>query len=103
MNKNFPYKENDVVSFPDTESEFVDVGIGAGLKVAESKINTVCRVVKRGLGYQLKMLEPSDYSEIFHRKGHRPISLKEYLNYFGSFKELKKIGTWDKNKKVVYA
>jgi len=32
--------EGDIVLYPDTESEYVDVGVGSGLKVAETQVNS---------------------------------------------------------------
>jgi hypothetical protein len=38
--------EGDILSFEDTESEYVDVGVGgSGVKVAENQINTLAEVV----------------------------------------------------------
>lgn len=93
----FKFQNNDVVMFPDTESEEVDVGIGVGLKVAEIEVMTLCRVMKKGNGYGLRLL---NYSEAFYKKSGRWVSLKEFKLYFGDYECLKKVGVW--NASVVY-
>ncbi len=80
----FPYKAGDVVRFPDTESETVDVGVGM-MKVAETLVYTVCEVVKRGRGVSLCIIG-DDYSEVFGTRGYIPIL--RYLEYFGDYKDL---------------
>lgn len=85
--KEFSFNENDVLMFPDTESHSVDVGIGPSLKVAEDYVNTLVVVKKRGRGFALQIVE--GYSEAFWKKGGQFISLKEYLNYFGNYDDLK--------------
>jgi len=44
--------EGDIVILPDTESEFVDVGIGVDMKVAETPVNSIgeIRYVNGGFG-----------------------------------------------------
>lgn len=99
----FPYKAGDIVRFPDTESEYVDVGVGE-VKVAEQLIYTIMQVVKRGRGYMLRFMYKDDYSEVFSRKGIdrkgrlKTVSLQEYREYFGGYSQLELIGdikTWE--------
>jgi len=102
MKKAFPWKNGDAVSFPDTESEFVDVGFGVnngmGMKVAEMTYENIVIVRKWGRGFRL---ECPYGSEIFNKsfnwgkKSNRKkyISLKEYLDYFGNYSELKYVCT----------
>lgn len=102
----FPYKAGDIVRFPDTESEYVDVGVGTDVKVAETECYTIMRVAKRGRGYQLVFMYKSDYSETFHKKAVdykgriKTVSLHEYIEYFGNYSTLEKIGnikTWEED------
>lgn len=100
----FPFTDKDIIMFPDTESEYVDVGIGE-MKVAENSCNTICRPVKKGKGYTLRFMYDTDYSEAFNQKGRSKsgkiqyLSLKEYLEYFGDFDSLKAIGIYNKKKR----
>ena len=87
MKDNFNFKKGDKVLFPDTESEYADVGIGASVKVAETPVNTMCEVKAVGKGFNLEILD--GYSEIFNRGIGKTISLKEYVSYFGNFDNLK--------------
>ncbi len=93
----FPFEDKDIVSFPDTDSEYVDVGLGGcNLKVAESKYDNLLIVHKCGRGFRFEM-EYTE-SEVFGRylnskftnKNKRKyISLKEYLEEFGDYSDLK--------------
>lgn len=85
----FPFKNNDVVSFPDTDSEYVDVGIGPGMKVAETPYLNLLIVHKCGRGYRFEL--EYTYSEVFRRtkNGNKFITNKEYLNYFGDYSDMK--------------
>jgi len=91
----FPYKKGDTVIFPDTETEYVDVGIG-NVPVAQQQINTICTVVTVGRGrgrrrgFALKMQKENYYSEVFHKR-EGLISLRDYLDHFGNYKKLIKI------------
>jgi len=92
----FPFKNKDVVSFPDTDSEFVDVGLGGcNLKVAETTFRNLLIVRKVGKGFRFEM--EYDYSEVFGRnltskfqdkRKRKFIPTKEYLNYFGDYSDL---------------
>jgi len=81
--------------FPDTETEYVDVGIGS-VPVAQQQVYTICTVVTVGRGrgrrraLALKIHKSNYYSEAFHKR-HGCISLREYLDYFGTYKQLTKI------------
>ena len=88
--KDFKFEHGDVLSFPDTDSEYVDVGWGPNYKVAETSYDNLVTVCKCGRGFRLKLLDFCD-SEVFRRYGkfkNRFISLKEYLDYFGNFNDL---------------
>jgi hypothetical protein len=91
----FNYKAGDVLSFEDTDSEYVDVGLGGeNMKVAEYTYPNIVIVRKCGRGHRLEL--EYNYSEIFKKypgKGKfdqkKYISLKEFIDYFGTFNELK--------------
>lgn len=89
MKPNFPFKDKDVVSFPDTETETVDVGIGVDMPVAQTEYQNLLIVRKCGRGFRLE-LEYGN-SEVFcNRRGNRKfISTKDYLGYFGDYSDLK--------------
>lgn len=98
----FPFKHNDIVSYNDVESEYVDVGFGGdNYKVAESPCRTLVRVFRRGKGFRLQLLEEGkhSYTEAFNMsrrtKSSGYISLKQYLDYFGDFKGLEFCTTWE--------
>ena len=98
--KKFPFKANDVISFPDTYTETVDVGIGH-VPVAQDKFEQLVRVVKKGKGLTLQLADIGKhiYSEAF-MKGRKKsnsgyISLKEYIEYFGNFNDLKFVCSWE--------
>lgn len=84
MFKDFKYKEGDIVMFPDTESEYVDVEIGY-VKVAEIHISTVCEVVSIDNKLALRIID-NNYSETFRTSG--VVTLKKYLDYFGNWDNL---------------
>ena len=96
----FPYKANDVLGFPDTETETVDVGIGY-VAVAQTEYEQLVRVVKKGKGVTLQLVEVNKYrySEAFDVSRKKTnsgyISLKEYINYFGNYNDLKFVCTWE--------
>jgi len=85
----FPFKNNDVVTFPDTDSEFVDVGIGPCIQVAETPYYNLLIVHKCGRGWRFEL--ENVYSEVFRRtkNGNKFISNKEYLDYFGNYSDMK--------------
>jgi hypothetical protein len=82
----FPFKNGDVLSFPDTESEYVDVGIGVDMKVAETPYENLLIVRKCGRGFRFEM--EYDRSEVFGNR-RKFVSTKEYLEYFGNYSDLK--------------
>lgn len=87
LKPDFPFKNKDVLSFPDQYSEYVDVGIGM-MKVAETPYDNLVIVRKHGRGFRLQLEYES--SEVFSfRKNKKFISLVEYLNYFGDYSDLK--------------
>jgi len=81
-------KHNTIYYFPDTDSEYVDVGIGAGIKVAEEPVNTLVKAVKKGRGFVLE-IQNGDYSEVFMSR--TTISIKEFKDYFGSLDALTEV------------
>lgn len=87
----FHFKNGDVVSFPDTDSEYVDVGIGK-MKVAEAPYDNLLIVRKHGRGFRLELeYECSEVFRIYpskHKKRKRHISLQEFKNHFGDFSVL---------------
>lgn len=93
MKYKFPFNHDDVVSFPDTETECVDVGcdeFGAMMMpVAQTEYPNLMIVEKRGRGFRF-VLEYGE-SEIFrrNRRTGKYISTKEYLGYFGNYSDLK--------------
>ena len=99
--KKFPFKANDVLSFPDTDTETVDVGIGVEIPIAQTSFENLIRVIKKGKGLTLQLVDTEwyNYSEVF-RRGKKTInsgyiSLKEYIDYFGNFDDLKFVCSWN--------
>ena len=91
----FPYKRGDTVIFPDTETEYVDVEVGY-VPVAQQPVNTICNVVRKSTRkgrrkiLALKIRSDNYYSEAFSKRSGY-IYLREYLEYFGNYKQLIKI------------
>lgn len=98
MKPEFKFSKDDIISFPDMESEYVDVGIGE-MKVAETGYRNLFRVVKRGRGLSLQLADGpcSETFPKYKRKGKNKdiISLKQYLEYFGDFNDLEYICSWE--------
>jgi len=92
----FPFKHNDVISFPDTETEYVDVGLGMGcsMPVAQTTYPNLLIVHKWGRGFRLEL---DGYSETFRKypKANKKayVSLSEYLKMFGDFSDLEYVTT----------
>lgn len=93
MKPELPFKEGDVVSFPDTETESVDVGCdefgSMMMPVAQTEYENLVIVEKKGRGFRFKL--EYGYSETFRRnKRTSPyISTMQYLDYFGDYADLK--------------
>lgn len=91
----FPFKHGDVVSFEDTDSEYVDVGFGVhcGVKVAEAKYENVAVVRKWGRGFRLELDGYGSETFSTRRVGDKSyVSLRDVLDYFGDYSSLKYIG-----------
>lgn len=88
----FPFKAGDILTFPDTETESIDVGIGVGVPVAQFDCYGYVKVVKRGRGLGLKMCDITQrHNEVFGRPKGKYVSLRTYLEHFGSFDDLTKL------------